>query len=132
LAITFSRLVAGDDGKRIHVTETATASGKYSSLSDTHNLARSPPAASAQPPNNGTAWMDGLVGYDSGFMPGAALNSAKAKIFPRGAAAGAFPAGHGHESPVEHSCIARQAPQQGTRFTLKSVAPAAPSRSEAA
>ena len=91
MAFTFSLIDTWDDGKRIHVSGTIAASGNYSSGGDTLDLSQSPLVASAQPPINGTAWMDGLAGYDYVFIPGAAMNSNKVKIFQQGAAAGAFP-----------------------------------------
>jgi hypothetical protein len=91
MALTFSLIDTWDDGKRIHVSGTIAASGNYSTGGDTIDLSQSPLVASAQPPINGTAWMDGLAGYDYVFIPGAAMNSNKVKIFQQGAAAGAFP-----------------------------------------
>jgi hypothetical protein len=91
MALTFSLIDTWDDGKRIHVTGTIAASGNYATGGDALDLSQSPVVASAQPPINGTAWMDGLAGYDYVFMPGAAMNSNKVKIFQQGAAAGAFP-----------------------------------------
>ena len=91
MALTFTLVDTWDDGKRIHVTGTATASGNYSTGGDTLDLSQTPLIASAQAPISGTAWMDGLAGYDYVFMPCAAMNSNKVKIFQQGAAAGAFP-----------------------------------------
>jgi hypothetical protein len=91
MSLTFSLVDTWDDGKRIHVTGTAAASGNYSTGGDTLDLSQSPLIASAQSPISGTAWMDGLAGYDYVFMPGGAMNSGKVKIFQQGAAAGAFP-----------------------------------------
>jgi hypothetical protein len=58
---------------------------------NTLDLSQVPIIASAQPPIQGTAWMDGLAGYDYVFYPGATMNSSKVKIFQQGVAAGAFP-----------------------------------------
>lgn len=80
-----------DDGKRIHVSGTVLACGNYATNGDTLDLSQSPLVASTQPPISGTAWMDGLAGYDYVFIPGSALNSNKVKIFQQGASAGAFP-----------------------------------------
>jgi hypothetical protein len=91
MALIFTLVDTWDDGKRIHVAGTVAASGNYSSGGDILDLSQSPLIASAQPPINGTAWMDGLAGYDYVFFPGAAINSGKVKIFQQGAAAGAFP-----------------------------------------
>jgi len=91
MALTFSLVDTWDDGKRIHVSGTAAASGSYSTGGDTLDLSQSPLIASAQAPISGTAWMDGLAGYDYVFLPGATMNSNKVKIFQQGAAAGAFP-----------------------------------------
>jgi hypothetical protein len=91
MALTFSLVDTWDDGKRIHVSGTIAASGSYSTGGDTLDLSQTPIVASSQPPINGTAWMDGLAGYDYVFIPGAAMNSNKVKIFQQGASAGAFP-----------------------------------------
>ena len=91
MALTFSIVDTWDDGKRVHVTGTAVATGNYTTGGDTLDLSQVPIIASAQPPTQGTAWMDGLAGYDYIFSPGATMNSNKVKIFQQGAAAGAFP-----------------------------------------
>jgi hypothetical protein len=91
MALTFTLVDTWDDGKRVHVTGTVAASGNYSTSGDTLDLSQAPLIASAQAPINGTAWMDGLAGYDYVFYPGAAMNSGKVKIFQQGASAGAFP-----------------------------------------
>jgi hypothetical protein len=90
MALTFSMVDTWDDGKRIHVSGTIAATGNYVASGDTLDLSEVPVIASAQPPIQGTAWMDGLAGYDYVFNPGAAMNSNKVKIFQQGAA-GAFP-----------------------------------------
>jgi hypothetical protein len=69
MALTFSLVDAWDAGKRIHATGTAAASGNYPSGGDTLDL--------SQAPMSGTAWMDGLAGYEYVFSPGAAMNSNK-------------------------------------------------------
>jgi hypothetical protein len=74
MALSFSLIDTWDDGKRIHVSGIIAASGNYSTGGDTLDLSQSP-----------------LAGYDYVFMPGAAMNSNKVKIFQQGAAAGAFP-----------------------------------------
>jgi hypothetical protein len=113
MALSFSLIDTWDDGKRIHVSGTIAASGNYTTGGDTLDLSQSPIVASAQPPINGTAWMDGLAGYDYVFMPGAAMNSNKVKIFQQGAAAGAFP------EPRPKQFKARNRPPQITpRFTF--------------
>jgi hypothetical protein len=91
MALTFSLVDTWDDGKRIHVSGTIAASGSYTTGGDTLDLSQSPQIASTQAPISGTAWMDGLAGYDYVFIPGAAMNSNKVKIFQQGASAGAFP-----------------------------------------
>ena len=91
MALTFTLVDTWDDGKRVHVAGTVAASGNYSTSGDTLDLSQSPIVASTQAPINGTAWMDGLAGYDYVFYPGAAINSGKVKIFQQGASAGAFP-----------------------------------------
>lgn len=91
IALTFTLVDTWDDGKRIHVAGTVAASGNYATGGDTLDLSQFSLIASAQPPINGTAWMDGLAGYDYVFFPGAAMNSGKVKMFQQGAAAGAFP-----------------------------------------
>jgi len=91
MALTFMLVDTWDDGQRIHVAGTVAASGSYSTGGDTLDLSQNPIIASTQAPINGTAWMDGLSGYDYVFYPGAAMNSGKVKIFQQGASAGAFP-----------------------------------------
>jgi hypothetical protein len=91
MALTFSIVDTWDDGKRVHVSGTVTASGNYIASGDTLDLSQVPIVASAQPPIQGTAWMDGLAGYDYVFYPGATMNANKVKIFQQGASAGAFP-----------------------------------------
>ncbi len=91
MALTFTLVDTWDDGKRVHVTGTVVASGNYSTSGDTLDLSQFPLVATTQPPIQGTAWMDGLAGYDYVFYPGAAMNSNKVKIFQQGASAGAFP-----------------------------------------
>lgn len=81
MALTFSIVDTWDDGKRIHVSGTVVATGNYTTGGDTVDLSQVPIIASAQPPIQGTAWMDGLAGYDYIFSPGAAMNSNKVKIF---------------------------------------------------
>src|SRR6202035_4124541 len=63
MALTFSLVDTWDDGQRIHVSGTITASGSYATGGDTLDLSQTPIVASSQPPINGTAWMDGLAGY---------------------------------------------------------------------
>lgn len=91
MALTFTLVDTWDDGQRIHMAGTVTASGNYSTGGDTLDLSKAPILASTQAPIQGTAWMDGLAGYDYVFAPGAALNSGKVKIFQQAATAGAFP-----------------------------------------
>ncbi|MGA8142917.1 MAG: hypothetical protein WB987_03385, partial [Candidatus Acidiferrales bacterium] len=64
MALIFSLVDTWDDGKRIHVSGTILASGNYAANGDTLDLSQSPFVASTQPPISGTAWMDGLAGYD--------------------------------------------------------------------
>jgi hypothetical protein len=91
MALTFSLVDTWDAGKRIHVSGTVAATGSYTTGGDTLDLSQVPVIASTQPPIQGTAWMDGLAGYDYIFSPGAAMNANKVKVFAQGAAAGAFP-----------------------------------------
>ncbi len=91
MALTFSIVDTWEDGKRVHVSGTVVASGNYTTSGDTLDLSQVPLIASDQPPVQGTAWMDGLAGYDYVFVPGVAMNSNKVKIFQQGAAAGPFP-----------------------------------------
>jgi hypothetical protein len=91
MALTFSLVDTWDDGQRIHLAGTATASGNYSTGGDTLDLSQFPLVAATQPPVQGTAWMDGLSGYDYVFVPGSAMNNGKVKIFQQGSSAGAFP-----------------------------------------
>ena len=90
MALTFSLVDTWQDGKRVHVTGTVAASGSYATGGDTVDLSQFPIVASTQAPIQGTAWMDGLAGYDYVFAPGTALNNAKVKIFAQGTSAGAF------------------------------------------
>jgi hypothetical protein len=92
MALAFSLVDTWDDGKRIHVSGTIAATGNYATGGDTVDLSQVPVIASTQPPIQGTAWMDGLAGYDYVFIPGAAMNSNKVKMFASaGAAQAAFP-----------------------------------------
>jgi hypothetical protein len=92
MALAFSLVDTWEDGKRVHVSGTVTATGNYATSGDTLDLSQVPVIATAQPPIQGTAWMDGLAGFDYVFFPGAALNSNKVKMFASGATAGAaFP-----------------------------------------
>jgi len=91
MALTFSIIDTWEDGKRVHVSGTVVASGNYTTSGDTLDLSEVPLIASDQPPVQGTAWMDGLAGYDYVFYPGAAMNANKVKIFQQGASAGPFP-----------------------------------------
>jgi len=91
MALNFSLVDTWDDGQRIHVAGTIAASGNYTTGGDTLDLSQFPVVASASPPIQGTAWMDGLAGYDYVFYPGATLNANKVKVFQQGASAGAFP-----------------------------------------
>jgi hypothetical protein len=77
MALTFSVADTWDDGKRNHESGTVAATGNYATSGDTLDLSQMPIIASAQPPIQGTAWMDGLAGYDYVFYPGATTNSAK-------------------------------------------------------
>jgi len=91
MALAFALVDTWDDGKRIHVAGTITASGNYTTSGDTLDLSQSPIVASASAPIQGTAWIDGLAGYDYVFYPGSAMNNGKVKVFQQGASAGAFP-----------------------------------------
>ena len=91
MALTFTLIDSWDDTKRVHVAGTINASGSYVSGGDTLDLSQFPSIASTRAPIQGTAWMDGLAGYDYVFTPGSAMNNGKVKIFQQGASAGAFP-----------------------------------------
>lgn len=91
MALTFSLIDTWDDGQRFYVAGTAAASGNYSTGGDTLDLSQYPIIAATQAPIQGTAWMDGLAGYDYVFIPGSAMNSNLVKIFQQGSGAGAFP-----------------------------------------
>lgn len=91
MALTFTLVDTWDDGKRIHASGTVAASGTYASGGDTLDLSQFPTLGSSQAPIQGTAWLDGLAGYDYVFSAGSALNNGKVKIFQQGASAGAFP-----------------------------------------
>ena len=91
MALNFTLVDTWDDGQRIHVAGTVTASGNYSTGGDTLDLSQWPIIAATQAPIQGTTWMDGLSGYDYVFYPGAAMNSGQVKMFQQGASAGAFP-----------------------------------------
>lgn len=90
MALAFLLIDTWDDGQRIHVTGTVTASANYSTGGDTLDLSQFPLIASTQPPIQGTSWMDGLSGYDYVFYPGSAMNNGRVKIFQQGSGAGAF------------------------------------------
>lgn len=92
MALAFTLVDSWDDGRRIHVAGTIAASGNYATGGDTLDLTplESLGVPTTKSPIAGTAWMDGLAGYDYVFAPGAAINSGKVKIFQQGSAAGAF------------------------------------------
>jgi len=91
MALAFTLVDTWDDGKRIHVSGTVAASGSYTTGGDTLDLSQFPIVAATQAPIQGTAWMDGLAGYDYVFTPGSAMNNGKVKVFQQGSSAGAFP-----------------------------------------
>jgi hypothetical protein len=91
MAFAFTLVDTWDDGNRIHVTGTVAASGSYSTGGDTLDLSQFPIEGTTQPPIQGTAWMDGIAGYNYVLIPGAAMNNSKVKIFAQGTSAGAFP-----------------------------------------
>lgn len=91
MALTFALVDTWDDGKRIHVSGTITASGNYSTGGDTLDLSQFPIVATTQLPLPGTGWINGLAGYDYVFVNGTALNANKIKVFQQGTSAGAFP-----------------------------------------
>lgn len=92
MALAFTLVDFWDDGKRIHVAGTIAASGNYTTGGDTLDLTElgSLGVPTTQPPIQGTAWMDGLAGYDYVFSPGAAINSNLVKVFEQAGSAGAF------------------------------------------
>ena len=91
MALTFTLVDTWDDGHRIHVSGTIAASGNYTTGGDTLDLSQFPIVTATQAPIQGTAWMDGISGYDYVFIPGLAMNNGLVKIFQQGASAGAFP-----------------------------------------
>jgi hypothetical protein len=90
MALAFTLVDTWDDGQRIHVAGTVSASGSYSTGGDTLDLSQYPQIAATRAPIQGTSWMDGLAGYDYVFSPGAAMNNGSVKIFQQGGSAGAF------------------------------------------
>lgn len=90
MALRFRLVDAWDDGRRIHLAGTIAASGSYTTGGDSVDLSQNPVVASSHPPIAGTAWMEGLAGYDDVFQPGSAINSGTVKIFQQGSSADAF------------------------------------------
>ena len=90
MALTFSLVDTWDDGKRVHVSGTVTAAGNYTTSGYTLDLSQFPIIAATQAPIQGTAWMDGLSGYDFVYYPGAAITNGKVKVFQQGSGAGPF------------------------------------------
>lgn len=90
MALAFNLVDTWDDGQRIHVAGTVAASGNYTTSGDTLDLSQFPIVASTQAPIQGTAWMDGLSGYDFVYYPGSAMDNGLVKIFQQGSAAGPF------------------------------------------
>jgi len=107
MALTFSLVDTWDDGKRIHVSGTVTASGNYVTGGDSLDLSEFPIVGATQAPIQGTAWVDGLSGYDYVFSPGSAMNNGSVKIFQQGSSAGAFPelAAGAYPSPITSDTI---------------------------
>jgi hypothetical protein len=90
MALAFTLVDTWDDGQRIHVTGTVGPSGSYSTGGDTLDLSQWPQIAATRAPIQGTAWVDGLAGYDYKFSPGSAMNNGTVKVFQQGTSAGAF------------------------------------------
>lgn len=92
MALIFTLVDSWDDGKRIHVAGTVAASGSYATGGDTLDLSviETLGVPTTKPPVAGTAWMDGLAGYDYFFSPGVTISSSKVKMFQQGSGAGAF------------------------------------------
>lgn len=107
MALTFSIVDTWDDGQRIHLAGTVAASGNYTTGGDTIDLSQNPIVASSQAPIQGTAWMDGISGYDYVFFPGSAMNAGKVKVFQQGSGAGAFAelAAGAYPSPIQSDTI---------------------------
>lgn len=92
MALAFTLVDSWDDGRPIHVAGAIAASGNYAIGGDTLDLTalESLGVPTTKSPIVGTAWMDGLAGYDYMFAVGAGINSGRVKIFQQGSAAGAF------------------------------------------
>jgi len=92
MALAFTLVDSWDDGRRIHVAGTIVASGNYATGGDALDLSSIGAAGvpTTKPPIQGTAWMDGLAGYDYVFSPGATINANKVKMFQQASGAGAF------------------------------------------
>jgi hypothetical protein len=107
MALAFTLVDTWDDGRRIHVAGTISASGSYTTGGDTIDLSQNPIVASSQPPIQGTAWMDGRAGYDYVFFPGSAMNNGGVKVFQQGSSAGAFSelAAGAYPSPITSDTI---------------------------
>ncbi|HVA71921.1 MAG TPA: hypothetical protein VNF02_02330 [Candidatus Limnocylindrales bacterium] len=92
MALAFTLVDSWDDGRRIHVAGTVAASGSYTTGGDTLDLSGigALGVPTTKPPIQGTAWMDGLAGYDYVFSPGAAINANTVKMFQQASGAGAF------------------------------------------
>ena len=82
MALAFTLVDTWDDGQRIHVAGTVAASGNYTTSGDTLDLSQWPIIATTQAPIQGTAWMDGLAGYDYVFYPGSRDEQRQGENFP--------------------------------------------------
>ncbi|MGH9727491.1 MAG: hypothetical protein ACRD33_00940 [Candidatus Acidiferrales bacterium] len=92
MALAFTLVDSWDDGRRVHVAGTIAASGNYATGGDTLDLGGIGTLGipTTKPPVQGTAWMDGLAGYDYVFSPGASISGNKVKVFQQASGAGAF------------------------------------------
>ena len=89
--ITFKPVDTWDDGKRIHVSGTLEPSGEYKAHGDDLDLSNVASLKAAIKPLQGTAWVDGLAGYDYVFHAANGDRGARIKIFCHPATAGPFP-----------------------------------------
>ena len=88
MALTFSVVDTWDDGKRIHVCGTVTATGNYTTGGDTLDLSQFPLIASDQPPIRAPAGWTGSRATTTCLLLAATMNANKVKIFQQGSGGG--------------------------------------------